>query len=460
MNTKQSLERIFNAGSIAVVGASSDPRKFGYMTLDCLIRGEFEGALYPVNPKADQILGLKAYPSVSDLPENVDLISVVVPAGFVPGVVREAGAKGAFGAVVHSGGFSEAGHPELEAELLAAARETGIRIMGPNIQGINYIPNKMCCMFLPVIKTKGPLAVITQSGTVTTALTEWAAEDGLGISAAVNLGNQTDLCESDYLDFFAEDDQTRAIVMYLEGVRDGGRFLQSLKRVTAVKPVVVLKAGRTVVGQRSTASHTGSMASSYRIFASACRQFGAYVANDLEDAYDAAKALACVRLPRGNRLLSISTSGGAGTLVADHAEHYGLSMPGLSDSTVTEIKNSGAPPMAIISNPLDMVSLEVEGFENVIEAVDKHDPADVVLLNLGDPVKGAAEMVDKISGKLTASFAIAYFAGGEEEKRGRLAMHRQGQAVFDTPERAIRSIGALVWYSEYRRKSNERRKHE
>ena len=450
--TRATLERMFNARSIAVVGASNEKRKFGYMTMDSLIRGGFEGKIYPVNPKADEIMGLKAYSSVTAIPGTVDLISVIVPAKFVPGVIREAGLKGAVGAVVHSGGFSEAGQHELETELLAVAREQGMRIMGPNIQGINYIPNKMCCMFLPVIKTEGPLTIITQSGTITAAISEWSADEGLGISAAVNLGNQTDLCESDYLDFFAHDKKTKAILMYLEGVKDGRLFLDALRKAAAIKPVVVLKGGRTAVGQRSAASHTGSLASRYEVFASACRQCGAHVANDLEEAYDAAKALACLRSPKGRRLLSVSTSGGAGTLAGDHSERYGVNMPLLSKEAVEAIKAAGAPPLANLSNPLDMVSLRVEDFERVILAVAKFAPADVVLLNLGDPLEGAVELADKLSRELTASFAVAYFAGGEEEKRGRVAMHRQGQAVFATPERAVRGIGAAMWYAEYRRK--------
>lgn len=450
--TRAALERIFKARSLAVVGASNDPRKFGHMTLDCLIKGGFEGDLYPVNPKADQVLGLKAYPSVEALPGPIDLASVIVPARLAPGVVRQAGAKGAKGAVVHSGGFSEVGNRELESELLTSAREYGMRILGPNIQGINYLPNKMCCMFLPVIKTQGPLAVITQSGSVTTAFSEWAADEGLGISAAVNLGNQADLNESDYLDFFAGDGQTRAILMYLEGVKEGRRFLDTLKATTARKPVVILKAGRTAVGQRSAASHTGSLASSYAVFRAACRQQGAYVADDLEEAYDAAKALACVKTLGSNRLLSVSTSGGAGTLAGDHAEAQGLTMPLLSEQTKAGIREAGVPPLATVSNPLDMVSLEATDFERVIRAADRRGETDAILLNLADPLEGAAEIARNLAHDLRAGFAVSYLGGGQEEKRGRVAMHRQGLAVFATPERAMRGLGAAAWYAEYRRK--------
>ena len=450
--TRAALERIFKARSIAVVGASNDPRKFGHMTLDCLIKGGFEGDLYPVNPKADQVLGLKAYPSVEALPGPLDLVSVIVPARLAPEVVRQAGAKGAVGAVVHSGGFSEAGHPDLEVELLSAAREYGMRILGPNIQGINYLPNKMCCMFLPVIKTRGPLAVITQSGSVTTVFSEWAADEGLGISAAVNLGNQADLSESDYLDFFARDENTRAIVMYIEGVKEGRRFLEVLRATSARKPVVILKAGRTTVGQRSAASHTGSLASSYAVFSAACRQQGAFVAGDLEEAYDAAKALACVKPLRSNRLLSVSTSGGAGTLAGDHAEDNGLTMPLLSERAEAGIREAGVPPMATVSNPLDMVSLHAHEFELVIRAADRQDAADVILLNLADPLEGAVEVAERLVRDLEVSFAVSYFGGGEMEKQGRVAMHRRGLAVFATPERAMRGLGAAAWYAGYHRR--------
>lgn len=450
--TSKQLKKMFNARSIAVVGASSDRHKFGFMTLSSLLEGGFEGPIYPVNPKADRILGLKAYPSISDIPGTVDLVSVIVPAKFVPGVIREAGAKGAVGAVVHSGGFSESGKHELEAELMSAARESNVRIMGPNIQGINYLPNKMCVMFFPVITARGPLAVITQSGTVTAALTEWAEAEGLGVSAAINLGNQADLCESDYLDFFTQDDETKVVLMYLEGVKNGPRFLESLRQATTRKPVVILKAGRTEVGQRSAASHTGSLAANFKIFRSACRQCGAYIAHDLEGSFDAAKGLACLKPPKGNRLLSVSTSGGAGTLAGDHAEEYGLTMPLPPPEAVEGVKRVGAPPLAIISNPLDMVSMMAEPFSRVIPAIDEYGLYDVILLNLGDPVEGAVELAETLEQRLNASMAVAFFAGGEEEKRGRVAMQQKGLAVFPSPERAVKGIAAAASSAEYRRR--------
>jgi acyl-CoA synthetase (NDP forming) len=206
---------------------------------------------------------------------------VVVPAPFVAGVLREAAGVGAKGGLVLSAGFREAGRWDLEEELAKIPEECGFRFIGPNVQGINYVPNKMCAMFFPVIKTRGGLGIISQSGTVTAALSKWAANEGLGISAAINLGNQVDLCEADYLDYLAHDQNTRAVAMYIEGLKHGKKFLETLKRVSHSKPVVILKGGRTEAGQKSAVSHTGSLAGNHKVFSSACQQAGAIMADDL-----------------------------------------------------------------------------------------------------------------------------------------------------------------------------------
>jgi len=450
--TRRSLECIFNARSVALVGASDDPRKFGFMTLRSLLAAGFKGNIYPVNPKGGELMGLKVYPALKDVPAPLDLAVVIIPARLVPETLLDAVEKGAKGAVVLSGGFREAGRPDLEDEIIKISREKGVRILGPNIQGINYLPNSLCAMFFPVIKTKGPIAIISQSGTVTAALSEWAADEGLGISAAVNLGNQADLCESDYLDFFAADPNTKVIVMYLEGLKNAKRFLEVLKSACREKPVALLKAGRTATGQRSAASHTGSLASNYGVFSGICRQVGAYVASDLETLYDAAKGMATIRPPRGNRILSISSSGGAGTLTADQAEDYGLIMPPLAEAVVAGIKKVGPPPLATLSNPLDLVSIQAEDFRKVVLALDEFDAVDTVLLNFGDPIAGGVELAQELSGKIRASLAVAYFGGGNEEKKGRVALHQMGIPVFPAPERAVRGIGAATKAAEFLRR--------
>lgn len=440
----QAIRDVFNAASVAVVGASSEPHKFGYMTLESLIKGGFEGPIYPVNPKADEVQGLKAYPSLEAIPGPVEAVVVIVPAKFVPGVLDQAAAKGAKGVIIQSAGFREAGRPDLEEEILAAARRNNLRLMGPNIQGINYLPNKFCAMFFPVITTRGPLGVVSQSGSVTTALSEWAERDGLGISAAINLGNQTDICEADYLDFLAADPRTKVITMYLEGLKNGPAFLEALARASAQKPVVVLKGGKTATGVKSASSHTGSLAGSHRVFSAACRQFGGLVAPTIESLYDSAKGLACIGRPRGRRLAIISTSGGAATLASDEAESSGLSLPPLSRELVADLKKADLLPLATLANPTDLGSIFAEHYAVVARAMEAHNAADVLLINFADPVPGAAEMIKSLSRELKTPLAVSYMGGGAEEIEAGYKLCRAGIAAFPTPERAVQGLKAAM----------------
>jgi len=454
-STTKAIDSIFKAQSLAVVGASADPLKFGYMTMSSLLKGGYRGRLYPVNPKATEIMGLKAYPSVSEVADEIDCVVIIVPAKFVAGILRESARKGAKGAIIQSAGFREAGRPDLEEEIVFVAQQLGLRLMGPNIQGINYLPNKMCAMFFPVIDLKGPVAVVTQSGTVTAALGEWAADEGLGISAAVNLGNQADICEADYIEYFAQDAGTGAIAMYLESIKNGPRFLESLRRAAFTKPVAVLKAGRTSTGAQSAASHTGAIASSHPVFKAACRQFGAVVAEDLPTLYDQAKALATLKPPRGNRIVIISTSGGAATLASDEGETLGLKFPELPTDLRAELENLKLPPLAHLNNPIDLVSLDAEHFRQVAQIVDRYNIADIILISFGDPVAGGDEVVKHLAVTIKVSMAVSYMGGGKEEARSRFSIQRAGIPVFPSPERAMRGIAAAVWKAEYCRKRSQ-----
>lgn len=444
----EALGRIFNARSLAVVGASNDRGKLGYALLDTIRRSGYEGALYPINRRAEQVQGIRAYPSLSDVPSRVELVVILIPAPYVPNVIKEAAAKGVRVAAILSAGFRESGRPDLEEALKQTVRECGVRLLGPNIQGFSYLPNRLCAMFWPAMTTPGPVAVVGQSGSVTAALAEWAAEDGLGISAAVNLGNQLDLCESDVLEFLAQDDHTKAIALHLEAVKGGRRFLEVAERVTQVKQVAVLKSGRTEVGRRSAASHTGALAGRDEVFDGACRQVGLVRTGDLQELYDTAKALATMRLPQGNRLLVVSTSGGGGTLAADQAEKLGLVVPPLPHSLVAELRQLDPPSNATLCNPLDLPSLSASLFERAISLAEKQDVADVYLIIFGDPVPGSAEAVQRLAARTQAALGVAYFGGGEVERAARVDLQRAGIPVWPTPERAVRAIGAVVGRAE------------
>jgi acyl-CoA synthetase (NDP forming) len=447
--TMDGLTKLFHGRAVAVVGASTSPGKLGHEILANIVNGGYEGAVYPVNPKADEVLGLRAYPSVSACPTGLDLAVVVVPAPLVPGVLREAAAKGAGAAIIISGGFREAGREDLEAEILAVARETGLRLIGPNCQGINYRPNKLCASW-PLVAAQGSMAVISQSGTVAATLAGWAVDEGLGISATVSLGNQVDVCETDLIEYFARDTETKVMALYLEGAKEGRRFLEAASRAVSSTPIVVLKSGRTKAGQRAAASHTSSLAGRDEIFDAACRQVGIVRVSDIESLYDSAKALESLDLAGGDRVMVITSSGGCGILATDEAESCKLRIPSLPPDAVKDLGEAGLLPTAILSNPLDLTVAPAEHFEAAVTVAERYKLADTYLLIFGDPIPGAAEVVQRLRAQMGARFAVAYLGGGDVEKDERLLMHAAGIPVFPTPQRAMRAIGDTVWAARFR----------
>ena len=452
MTTIDSIRQMFQAKSVALVGASTDPSKYGYMTLDCIIKGGFEGTIYPINPKGGEILGLKAYTSLSKLPEIPDVAIILVPVKAVPQVIRDAGEKGIPGVVITTAGYSEVGRDDLQEELIALAKAHNVRIIGPNIEGFIYMPGKLNAQFFPVIENMGPFATISQSGSLTNGLAEWADKEKLGISATINLGNQVDICESDFMEFLAEDDQVKAMGLYLEGVKNGRRFLDALKRVTPKKPVVILKAGRSKAGERSAASHTASLAGAHNVFRAACRQYGAIPVNTLQDLYDTGKLLSTMKVPKGNRLLILSSSGGIGVLSVDEAETLGIDVPPLPPEFVDEVKSLGLSPLGSYTNPIDLAAIWADEFRQVALLADKYDVADLFLINFGDPIVGAGDMIIDLREKLKAGLAVSYMGGAQEEAMDRPRMNQAGVPVFSSPERAVKAIAAAMEYGKYQRR--------
>jgi acyl-CoA synthetase (NDP forming) len=443
------VTRLFRGRSVAVVGASTDPRKLGHEILANILNGGYAGRIYPVNPKADQVLGLPAYASVSEIPASLDLAVVVVPAPFVAGVLREVAHKGGGAAIIISGGFREAGREDLEEELRKVVAETGLRLVGPNCQGINYRPNMLCASW-PLVTASGSMAVISQSGTVAATLAGWAVDEGLGISATVSLGNQVDVCETDLIEYFARDTETRVMALYLEGAKDGRRFLEVASRAIPQKPILVLKSGRTETGQRAAASHTRSLAGRDEVFDAACRQFGIVRVPDIESLYDSAKALESLQLNGGDRVMIVTSSGGCGILATDEAEACNLRVPPLPPGALKDLGGAGLLPTAIVSNPLDLTVAPAGHFEAAVSVADRHGLADVYLLIFGDPIPGATKVVERLKAKMGACIVVAYLGGGEVEKAERLQMHAAGIPVFPTPQRAIRAIRDAVWASRFR----------
>jgi len=449
VNERERLDRIFKAESIAIVGASTNPEKIGHIIMKNIINGGFKGQIYPINPKSPEILGLRCYTSLVELPvDKIDLIIIVVPANYVPKVLEDAAKKQVACAVVISGGFREAGNDDLEATVVETAKKYGIRLIGPNCQGITYTSNNLCAAW-PLMKFKGNMAIISQSGTMGAAFAGWAEEDNLGVSSFISLGNKSDIDEIDLINYFSLDHSTKAIGIYLEGIKDGQTFMKVSRKVVSKKPIVVIRPGRTKKGSIAAQSHTKSIAGDYKIFDAACKQVGIIKADTVYELYDFCKILSLCKIPKGNRCLIITSSGGSGILATDIAERNAVDILNLKKETKTALSEI-LPPQCIIGNPLDLTGdTNAERYYEVVKKLKSIDYIDIVLLIFGDPIPNAADFVKKMKEEVSQEIVACYLGGGDIQDKEVLNLHQAGIPVFPTPERAMRAISALVQYKNF-----------
>ena len=438
------LDRIFNASSVAIVGASTNPEKLGYEILNNLINMGYEGPIYPINPKADEVLGLKAYPSLSDVGKPIDVIAVIVPGKFAPGVIEEAGRLGVKGAVVISGGFREIGNDDLEAAMVSAARAGGVGIIGPNCQGINYPANKLCISW-PLIKCQGGLALISQSGTIAAALGDRAEKEDIGISGLVALGNRCDIDESDLINFFGADPSTEVIAVYIEGVKDGDKFMDVGRRVAKDKPVLVLKGGRTERGRQAAESHTKSIAGRGEIFDAALRKIGFEKVESIDELYDCSKVLAMEKKRPGKRVQVITSSGGSAIVAVDVLEELGLDVAPLSEAGRVRMKEV-LPSHCVVGNPLDLTGdTPAERYKEAVLALAEEEPGiDLYLLIFGDPIPRAMENCLEMKKAVDKPILACYIGGGEVEEVEFKKMNGARIPTFPTPERAARAARSVL----------------
>jgi len=439
----EAIKAIFEPDSIAIVGASRDPEKVGYLILKNLVESGFKGKLYPVNPKVQEILDLRTYSSVEEISEPVDLVVVVVPAAIVPEVLRQCGRKKVKSAVVISGGFRESGKEgeELEKTLTQIVKETGIRLVGPNCIGVDN-PHVGMSMWVGV-KKKGPIGIVTQSGLVGTALECWAEKEGIGISKCISLGNKIDVDEVDLLRYLADDADTKVIAVYVEGVGDGRRFMEVASEVSRKKPILALKGGRTKLGIRAASSHTRSLSGRSEIYEAAFRKSGILSVNSLEELYDFSKALSFLPLPKGRGALIVTSSGGAGILASDLADKLGLELPSISESAEKRLRQL-LPSHCVFSNPFDVTTTTSEAFQLVMEENLNDDNISAFMPIFADPLPRAAEAVKKIVEKTDKPVVVCYVGGAEVEEAEKAKMHSMGIPVFSSPERAAAALHALA----------------
>jgi len=438
------------------VGASRTPGKIGYEVLRNLIEYGYEGAIYPVNPKANEILGVKCYPSLLAIPGEVDVAIISIPAKFVPEVLEEAGKKGVKHVVIITSGFKEIGNVELENKIVEIAKRYGMRILGPNIFGYVYTPAKINATFGPRDVIPGGIAFITQSGALGIALMGMTILKGMGISAIVSVGNKADIEDADLLEFFEKDDNTKVVLIYMEGVVNGRRFVKVAAKTTLRKPVIVIKSGRTEAGAKAAASHTGALAGNVAIYMTAFQQSGVLVAKTVEEAFDWAKAFSWLPLPKGDRLVVITNGGGAGVQTTDTLAENGILLNPPPESLANEIRKF-VPPFASLANPIDMTGMATEDmyYKAVRAAMENPEVDSIIILYchtvITDPVGVASAIIraSKDAGGVTKPVVVSIIGGREAADAIKMLTQNKIPA-YPTPERAASAMAAIYKYIKLR----------
>lgn len=442
-----SLSRLFAPRSIAVIGASPAPEKAGYQLLRVL--GEFPGRIYPINPKAGEVLGFRAYPSLTAVGAPIDLAILTIPAPVCAAALREAAAAGCGAAVIVSGGFAEAGDAgaRLQAELAQIVRESSIRLLGPNTSGFINAPGRVCASFAPGVEQlrAGHIGIVAQSGGVNLTLAFQLHQNGLGVSLAVGLGNMIDITAADALEYLANDRDTKAIALHLEGVTDGRRLYDVLRRVTPVKPVVALAVGRADVGEFAQ-SHTGNLIGSYARKVAALRQAGVVIVDTTDEVVDACAALSRGRIsPKANPGFALVTGqAGPGLLIADRLRATGVALPPLSAEALARVTDL-LPPITYLKNPID-TGRPSPAFPDVVTAVAEDPAIDAIaVFTLHEPA--AVDPLTVLSGLSARTTKPLLF--GTMGTPGNIgptlaALAASGIPAFPSPERLALAARALI----------------
>jgi acetyl coenzyme A synthetase (ADP forming)-like protein len=443
------LEKLFEPNAIAVIGASRDPKKPGGAVLANLIK-EFKGHLYPVNPKADTILGLTCYSSLLDVP-SAELALIVIPAKLVPETLKQCSKKDTKYAVIISAGFKESG-PEgavLEKEIIDIANRSGIRILGPNCLGLINTHNGMNATFAAGSASKGNIAIMSQSGALCTSILDWAASENIGFSKFLSLGNKADIAENDLLELWSHDKETDVILAYLEGIKDGQQFIKTASRASKKKPIIIIKSGRTSTGSRAAASHTGTLAGSDRAYTSAFEQSGIIRAYSMEELFDYAMAFSTQPLPKGFNVAIITNAGGPGIMAADACEKVGLRLASFNSGTLDKLQQE-LPQQANIYNPVDVLGdATSQRYELALQIVMADPVVDSIIVLVSPQamtdVEQIASVIVGVSSRSDKPI-ITSLIGGVSMVAGDKLMDQGKVPNYPFPERAAKALSALAKY--------------
>jgi acetyltransferase len=479
------FQPLFHPRGIAVAGVSSHPGKFGFVAFHNLLRCGYKGALFPIKRDGEPVLGQRTYRDVAEIPDGAaDLVFVCTPLEANIALLEACAKKGVRAAFVASGGYGEQGEAgrALERELVAAADRLGILLAGPNGQGVIATAESMCAQIVAPFPPPGRIAVASQSGNLVSAYMNYAVETGIGISVAISAGNSAQTSLADYLEYFAADDETGVALGYLEGVADGARFMQAARTLTARKPLVLVKGGAAREGQRAAASHTGSLASDDRVFDGVCRQLGILRAPTVEHAFEWAASFATQPLPRGRRVVVLTTAGGWGVLAADACAQAGLALVPLPEA-VREKIDGLVPARWSRNNPVDLAGGETrDTVPEVLDLICAHPDVDAVI-QLGIGIQAAQAQLFR-SGPFAGDEGVARISAYHERQDRRYAqvarevserhgkpvlvctelvgtdrhygnagpvgVKQEGRVCYPSAHRAVAALRAMVDYAEYR----------
>jgi acetate---CoA ligase (ADP-forming) len=452
------LETLFAPRGIAVIGASRDESKLGYGVARNLVESGYQGGIYFINPKADQILGHACYPSIEAAPDPIDLVVVIVPASIVPQTLIDCGARGVRSAIVVSGGFGETDEAgkELEKQIVQIAQHYHLRLIGPNCIGLIDTHVPFNTTFIKSVPQPGDIAFVSQSGAICQAVIDWGTGMGFGFSRVASLGNQADVSEAEVISALADDPNTRVITLYLEGVKDGGKFLEAATQATREKSVVALKVGRSVSGKRAVSSHTGALAGQETAYDAAFDRCGVIRANNTEELFDWARALAWCPPMRGDRVAVLTNAGGPGILAVDAIEAAGLQLAALSAETIDALKGF-LLPYASLHNPIDM--LASAGPHEYAESLHvlKNDPnVDAILvISVPPPIESPTPVAEAIAfvGRNTDKPIVVAVMGEATVGDALKTLRAMRLPDYRFPERAASSLGILWKQTQWRARS-------
>lgn len=446
------FDNFFSARNIAIVGVSRDTKKVGHIIFRNFIDAEYKGNIYPVNVKAEEILGHKVYKSILDIPGKLDLVIIAVPAEFVFSVLDECYKKKVKHVVMVTAGFKETGNMEGEKKLEGLLEKYGIKVIGPNCLGTFDAYSKLDSLFLPRYRLSRPkpggISFVCQSGAVGASILDLATEKGYGFSKFVSYGNAINVDESDLLEYLGEDKNTKVICLYVEGVIDGKKFIDIAKKVSSKKPIVALKGGKTEEGSKAAMSHTGSLAGSADIYSAIFRQCGIIEVNSLEEMFDAAKMLEKVKKPKGQRVLIVTNGGGYGILSTDALIKNGLKLATLSKESEEVLKK--ALPRVAAHNPIDLLGdANTESYKTALDIgmADENTDAILILVLYQTPLVGT-DVVDVIveANDMKKKPIIVVSAGGEFTEVLMKSVESNNVPTYHFPDNAIRALRHLVDY--------------